>query len=88
VKNIDVDNYNIVPFSAGYCNMELYLYMYLIYNHIKRNKIYTYITIGAGGRRARFFAALRMTTGRGNVSMAPLLKGAVSLKADWRIHPR
>ena len=36
--------------------MELYLYMYLIYNHIKRNKIYTYITIGAGGESHHRFA--------------------------------
>jgi hypothetical protein len=35
----------------------------------------------------RFFAALRMT-GTEDVSKAPLLKGAVSLKADWRIHSR
>ena len=42
----------------------------------------------------RFFAALRMTgtgcalqgTGGVRYKKAPLLKGAVSLKADWRIH--
>jgi hypothetical protein len=86
VKNIDVDNYNIVPFSAGYCNMELYLYMYLIYNHIKRNKIYTYNYWDGGtkGRRASEYA-LRMT-GTGERINGPLVKG--SLKADWRIHPR